>query len=98
MSRNYGINGAAIAWTVRVFCDALILFVLSRQFLPRGRHPGPRVTMALAASLLVFTFASLVQGLLLKGVFLLLTLAVFVTLTWLIVFSPEERRLVEEWL
>ena len=26
------------------------------------------------------------------------TLAVFVTLTWLIVFSPEERRLVEEWL
>jgi O-antigen/teichoic acid export membrane protein len=98
MSRKYGINGAAIAWTVRVTVDALILFLLSTQFLPRGFRPSLRVTIALVASLVVFTLASLVQGLLFKGVFLLLTLAVFLPLTWLVVFSPEERRLVGEWL
>lgn len=98
LSRHYGINGAAIAWTGRVFIDALILFVLSKQFLPRGSHPGTRVVLVLAASVVVFAFGSQIQGLLFKGIFLLLTLAVFAPATWLLVFSPEERRLVQEWL
>src|SRR5437879_5769864 len=47
-----GIEGAAIAWSVRVAVDALFLFGLSRRFLP-GRKPMlPRTALVPATALL----------------------------------------------
>jgi O-antigen/teichoic acid export membrane protein len=98
LSTRYGIDGAAIAWTARAFIDALVLFVIAKRLLPNGSHPATRVTALMTASLVVFTFAAQLQGLIFKGVFLLLTLAVFVPVNWFVVFSPQERLLVREWL
>jgi O-antigen/teichoic acid export membrane protein len=95
LSTTHGIDGAAIAWTARVFVDALALFLISNKFLPHGSHQTARITALLAASLVVFAFAAQVQGLIFKGLFLLLTLAAFVPLTWFVVFSPQERELVQ---
>jgi uncharacterized membrane protein len=81
-----------------VLIDALALFVICKRFLPHGKPPVVRITVILAASLIVFVVAAQVHGIIFKGVFLLLTLVVFVPVTWLVVFSPEERRLVQEWL
>jgi O-antigen/teichoic acid export membrane protein len=96
LSRHYGINGAALVWAARALIDALFLFGISKRFLPQSSHPAARITVLLGASLLVFTFAAAVQGLMFKAVFLLITLAVFVAVTWWMVFSPQERRLVRE--
>jgi len=98
LSTRYGIDGAAIAWTARVFIDALVLFVISKRFLPHGSHPSLRVTGVLAACLFVFTFAAQVHGLIFKEVFLLVTLATFVLLTWFVVLSSDERTVAKEWL
>ena len=94
----YGIDGAAFAWTARVFIDALALFAISKRFLEHGKHPLVRITVILAASLIVFAVAAQVHGTIFKGVFLLMTLTVFLPVTWLVLFSPEERRLVQEGL
>jgi O-antigen/teichoic acid export membrane protein len=98
LSRKYGIDGAAVAWTARALIDALALFVISKRFLPYGNHSAARITVVLAASLVVFTFAAQVQGLIFKGSFLLVTLGAFVAVTWFVVFSPQERRLLQAWL
>ena len=95
LTTRYGINGAAIAWTARVLIDAAGLFLISNKFLPHGSQQVARITGLLATSLVFFAFAAQVQGLIFKGVFLLLTLAGFVPLTWFIVFSPQERKLVQ---
>jgi O-antigen/teichoic acid export membrane protein len=41
MIRTFGIEGAAIAWLIRVALDALLLFAMARRFLPGG---APRWT------------------------------------------------------
>jgi len=98
LTRRYGIDGAAVAWTARALIDALVVFALSKRFLPRGRHQVSRVSLVLAGSFIVFALASQVQGLIFKGVFLVLTLAAFAPVMWFMVLSPEERTLAQEWL
>jgi O-antigen/teichoic acid export membrane protein len=98
LSTRYGIDGAAIAWTARAFIEALVLFVIAKRFLPNGSHPAARVTALMTASLVVFICAAQLRGLIFKGVFLPLTVTVFVLANWFVVFSPQERLLVREWL
>src|SRR5947207_8955598 len=42
LSKRYGIDGAAFAWTARTLIDALVLFVLSKKFLPRCSNADAR--------------------------------------------------------
>jgi hypothetical protein len=66
--------------------------------LPQGSNAAARDIAMLAASLVIFMFAAQMQGLIFKGVFLLLTLTAFVLVTWFVVFSRQERKLIQEWL
>ena len=95
LSTRYGIDGAAIAWTVRVSIDAVALFAMSKRFLPRGTHLSPRTTIALTSSLVVLTLAAHVKEPIFQGVFLLLTIVAFVLTTWFAVFTPEERGMAQ---
>jgi O-antigen/teichoic acid export membrane protein len=98
LSRTHGIEGAAIAWTARVFIDAFALFAMSKRFLRHGTHLSPQTSVVLISSLAVLALAAQVQDLIFKGIFLLLTILVFVLATWFVVFSPEERRLAQVFL
>jgi len=98
LSRTHGIEGAAIAWTARAFIDAFALFAMSRRFLPHGTHLSPQISVVLIMSLVVLTLAAQVQNVIYKGIFLLLTILIFVLATWFVVFSPEERRLTQAFL
>jgi O-antigen/teichoic acid export membrane protein len=98
LSRTHGIEGAAIAWTSRVFIDAFALFAMSKRFLPHGTHLSPQTSVILILSLVVLTLATQVQDVIFKAIFLLLTILVFVLVTWFAVFSPEERRLTQVFL
>ncbi len=91
-----GIEGAAIAWTGRVTIDALVLFGLARRFLPTSPSLLPWKTVSLLAPALAFmVLATLAQGLVLKGVFLLVTILVFAFTAWFLILTPEERILVQ---
>jgi len=91
LTRRHGIEGAAIAWTVRVSIDAVALFAMSKRFLPGGTPFRPRTSVALISSLVVLTLAAQVKDPIFKGIFLLLTIVAFVLATWFAVFTPEER-------
>jgi O-antigen/teichoic acid export membrane protein len=93
----YGIEGAAIAWTVRAVGDALVLFGLARRLLPVGTSFRPQITLLLAFALVTLALATLPQGLILKGIFLFLTLMVFVGTSWYLILTPEERTLAQDY-
>ncbi len=91
--KTHGIEGAAIAWTVRTAVDALVLFGLAGRFLPGGTPFRSRTLVLVALVLVTLGLATLPQGLILKGIFLLLTILTFSVATWFLVLSPEERSL-----
>jgi O-antigen/teichoic acid export membrane protein len=92
-----GIEGAAIAWSVRVAVDALFLFVLARRFLP-GKNPMRlRAALLPATALLIVGLAARLQGPFVKSLFLLGTILCFVPLTWYRILTPEERTLAQSY-
>ena len=98
LTKAHGIEGAAIAWTARVAFDSLVLFVLAKQFVPI-RIPFSSQTILLAVlALVTLALATVPQGLMLKGVFLLLTILSFSFCAWFLVLSPEERRFAQSFL
>jgi O-antigen/teichoic acid export membrane protein len=92
-----GIEGAAIAWTARVAVDALLLFVLAKRFLPGKSPMRLRTALLSAIALLILTLAALLQGPIVKGLFLLGTILSFVLVTWFRILTPEERTLAQSY-
>ena len=90
-----GIEGAAIAWSARVAVDALLLFMLSKKFLPGKSPMRLRTALLPAIALGILALAALLQGPIVKGVFLLGTILCFVLVAWFRILTPEERTLAQ---
>lgn len=90
-----GIAGAAIAWTFRVGADALILFVLARRFASGKRSLRLQTALLPGLALLILGAAALLDGVMVKSLFLLGTIACFLLATWFWVLTPEERALAQ---
>lgn len=98
LTKKYGIEGAAIAWTGRVTLDALILFIMARRLLPVEVSIRPQGPLLAALGLTVLALASLPHGLMLKSTFLLVSIVGFVLVAWFLVLSPEERKLAQNFM
>jgi O-antigen/teichoic acid export membrane protein len=90
-----GIEGAAIAWAGRAAIDALVLFGLGKRFLPTCASVVRRTAFLLALALVTLALASIGQGFVLKGTFLLVTILAFVFASWFLLLTPDERILVQ---
>jgi O-antigen/teichoic acid export membrane protein len=98
LTKRYGIEGAAIAWTGRVALDALVLFIMARRLLPIEVSLRPQTALLTVLGAAALVLASLPQGLMLKSAFLLLTILGFVVVAWFRVLSPEERKLAQNFM
>jgi len=93
--QSYGIGGAAIAWVARVAVDSLVLFAMAMRFLPRCTDIMGRMALTMVIALITLGIATLPEGIIMKGVFLFLTLLVFVLASWFQILSLEEREVVQ---
>ena len=92
--RAYGIEGAAIAWVLRVAVDASFLFGMTKRFLAIRASTIRHTTIIVGSALLTLFFAALPESIPSKGLFLLLTLPTFTLLAWSLILDPEERAFV----
>jgi O-antigen/teichoic acid export membrane protein len=90
----YGIEGAAIAWVVRIVVDIIILFGMAQRFLSTTASIIKRKVLAMGVALLILALASLQASLVVKGLFLLLTLSVFIFVSWFLILAPDERVMI----
>jgi len=90
---SYGVEGAAIAWTVRVGVDALILFVMAKRSLPGTALVTSRVTLASAVALLSLMLAAIPHSFLPGVLSVLVAVFSFGFVSWFFILSPEERTL-----
>ena len=70
----YGISGAALAWTLRVAADAVLLFAASYKLLPSSRSVVVRTTLWAVGASLLFAGATQPASVSAKGVFALIAL------------------------
>ena len=91
---NFGIMGAAIAWTARVTLDSVLLFLAARKLLP-GSAPGiRRVLWGCPAALAVLALGALRTPLAVKLVILMVVSGAFGLATWLLFLTPSERAFI----
>jgi O-antigen/teichoic acid export membrane protein len=98
LTKEYGIEGAAIAWTGRVAVDALILFIMARRLLPLEVSFRPQGPLLMALCMAVLALAVLPHRPIVKSVFLMVTILSFALLAWFRVLSPEERKLAQSFI
>lgn len=87
-----GINGAAIAFTVRCFADMAILFILSLRWVQSRNALVLRMGLAMMASIALFAGATIPDTLMTRGLFLVVMLCSFAILSWFYILSPDERK------
>jgi len=93
LTKAHGIEGAAIAWTARATVDAVVLLVLAKRLLPVRVPLGSPMILLAVAAFVTLGLAAVLQGLVLKGVFLLVAILTFSFVAWFVLFSREERNL-----
>lgn len=99
MLNKYGIEGAAIAWTLRAAIDTVLLLCVAKHMLP-GKpivyYLKTSATVA-AISLLVLFIATLLKGMLIKWLFLFSVLIIFAILSWFLILAPRGRKFTQIW-
>ncbi len=91
----YGIEGAAIAWTLRVVADAALLLAVTCRLVPGTATPIRRLAVLLGGALFILGLCAFTADLLQKVVILSLTLAAFVPTAWFLILQPQERIFVK---
>jgi O-antigen/teichoic acid export membrane protein len=86
-----GIEGAAIAWTVRMAVDAAILFGFSHRWLEIGMGNLRRFLAPLASAICLFILGALPMDGLTKKFFLATTWCGFAAIAWFALLDPAER-------
>jgi O-antigen/teichoic acid export membrane protein len=93
-----GIEGAAIAWTLRVAVDAAALFALSTRYLAISRAALARALAALVSALVVLGVGSRIEYLPVKFAFLLAALMAFSIVGWKYIMDASGRNLMRAML
>jgi len=91
MIRAHGVEGAAMAWTIRIAIDALIMFMFALRLLPECRTAFRRAIAPLGFALLALALATLPASVAAEGSFSLHTLIVYGFIAWYFGFTPMEK-------
>ncbi|OFW08133.1 MAG: hypothetical protein A3H27_03825 [Acidobacteria bacterium RIFCSPLOWO2_02_FULL_59_13] len=90
-----GIEGAALAWSVRCILDAAVLFIIARRFLPASppvlrRSQGALMVLLVALTGGAFAMPASAAG---QVAIAIISSAASMLLAWFVLLGPEERRL-----
>jgi O-antigen/teichoic acid export membrane protein len=87
-----GIEGVALAWSLRAGLDAALLLALARSYLPEDRLVTRKVILTGCVSVAVLVLAACLSQVVLKGVFLVGALTAFSLYSWHRLLSEAERQ------
>ena len=93
LTTTYGIEGAAIAWVVRIVLDTILLFAISFRFLKVELYLIQRMALTFSVGLVTLLIAAVPMSLGIKGIYLFCTLIILAILTWTFMLAPVERAM-----
>ncbi|HET9182635.1 MAG TPA: flippase [Candidatus Angelobacter sp.] len=93
LTRHFGIEGTAIAFTCRCIADAFVLFIMANVVWPRGRKAIMKLGCAVAGGVAVL-YLSTWGTLFVRGFSAPLIVAGFTLITWRYALDSAERQMV----
>ena len=90
----FGIVGAALAWTLRAAIDAALLFAMARHLLPETSPALRAIALMGVTAAVLLSIAATLPTLTTRGVFLGVVLPGFVWTAWRQLLSHEERGMI----
>lgn len=93
----FGLTGAAVAWTIRLAIEGLVLAYLARRFVVHEKLQA-RFLASIPAALIVLGIVCLPMSSSMKGFVSVGALAVFATVGWSALLQSDEKRYLKAWL
>ena len=93
LTRLHGINGMAMAWTLRVIVDSLVMFIMVRWFLPKNHLASRTMLLIMAIPFSLLVIGAMPMGIAVKVAFLCSVLVVFALIAWKLFLVQEEKAL-----
>lgn len=94
--KSIGIEGVAVAWTVRMAIDMLGLYFMAHRMLSCTSSLLKRKTVVLLAALGILCLAATLSELLWRSLVFAAVLIVFAAGSWMILLDQDERALIKE--
>lgn len=88
----FGILGAAVAWSVRVGIDTILMYFVTIKIFPETTRIAKHMSLSLILGLLLLFAAFFPSGIMQKVIFLVFFLSFFVTISWMLLLSMDERK------
>jgi O-antigen/teichoic acid export membrane protein len=88
----FGIEGAAIAWFVRVTVDAIILFIIAHSLSPKPLLDFRRLGIVSGISAVALIVAMIQKELIVNAIFLSFGLLSFFAIYWLLILDQDEKN------
>ncbi len=95
---SYGINGAAIVWALRMVVDIVVLLVMSQRLLLASNYLTVPVVLVVSFSLIILFVGILMTSLLVKMVFVISIIGLFIPFAWFYILAEDERFAVSGYL
>jgi O-antigen/teichoic acid export membrane protein len=92
-TKHFGLEGAALAWTLRVTVDALLLFAISYHLLPPARELAARLAAAVAVALAIFYGITLASSPAIRALLAATVMLVAAGAAWFRLLVEDERAL-----
>lgn len=98
LARAYGLQGVAIAWTLRVAIDAMGLLALARRGLGLRVLPTAGARWAALLMLVTLAWAAALSSTGGRVLYVSFALLVFAPFAWYVLLTPNERDGLQDWI
>ncbi len=87
-----GTIGAALAWTIRLGIDAVVIFFFSAKLMPAVVGSGCKRIGLLLFSIFLYIPAFWIEDIMLKCMFCTMFMLLFIGFSWFVLFSEKDRK------
>ncbi|MEN8257635.1 MAG: flippase [Thermodesulfobacteriota bacterium] len=94
----YGIEGAAIAWVGRVILDTLLLFFISKRYLPSNVVFIQQKALSLCVALLILLIAAGMENIFFKVVYFSGIILLLIPAVWFLFLTKEDKSFIRNYL
>jgi O-antigen/teichoic acid export membrane protein len=96
LTNSLGIKGAAIAWTLRVSMDAVVMLRIATYLFKQKDKATHQHAAVIGTGLAILALAASLDGVLLKSTLLIIVLLGFTAIVWFLMLSENEKRFTRE--